>query len=636
MFFVFFFLISCGVLFLGFFVLSWWVVENAMNWSEASGDDRSQSPSTSFRRRNLEPRVQDNRHCHSHWCSSSSREGPVTNGHAGSTVKDHYNESRLYVNKDEHFRKLSQFCENLQRESLSKKFRWENLLAKSPAKSISKSSLGLNLVHGCDDGVNRGIGASSTYLGTGSSSKDNNNGDISRSSGIVYETSDVRVHGSPIFQSAGNFDRERRNRTSSHEVQTSQLHSNARFTESKSIWQDGFYEGHHPTCKKEKHREPVEIQLNMEQLMEYKRTQGNHIDIDQQFQDCNQHFKVQPCRRSEIGAALNGSFSQQMVHIPQDDFYQDSMRTSVVMDPVGEGFADTERCVVSHMEETPPSDDYDYFKEVLGSGTGSLLNCEREAAYISSEKLVLAEEDGYRTNYGKWSQEEVGLNGSLVSKHEQGLSDMEHSRKLRWEATNSKKTRVKVTRCGVHSHPGSDSSRKPSVFSRIQFPSHGGEKDVKINLNFSDKRSNDKDITSISLTSTKRPLTWMINHGSQHPKSKRKDLKKRLGITLRDSSSNSNPQVIERERKTNKRLRETNVNHRRLDLQASDCCEEKMQNSSNGSKPEDLVELNNLIKNSFFKFVKVLSESPTRQKKFTEPGSGIIKCIVCGRFVYHH
>ncbi|XP_038900433.1 uncharacterized protein LOC120087658 [Benincasa hispida] len=623
-----------------------------MNYRETSCDKRSQSPS-SFGRRTSEPRVEENPHCHSLWFSRSSREVPVTNGLAGSSIRDHYNGSRLYENTDEHFRKLSQLCENLQRESPSKKFRWENLFANNPANANSKSSMGLKHENICD-GYNRGIRVSGSHLGTSSNNilggsnlrtfhmnigetKDSNvknNGDISRSFGIddcshlsssrkfdgpLYETSDVHVRDRPIFESAENSHRGRRNVASSHGLQASNLQSSAPVTESKGISQDEFHD-----------------------FLEYKRARRNNIE---QFDDSNQYFSVQPGKRSDIDATLNSTFSQQMVRIPQDDFYQDSTRTSVVMDSVVEGFKDTE----SHLEETTrPRDRYDSFKEPfviegsymgtapfemelygegLGSGAESSMKGEREA-YISSEKLLLAEEDGYRTYYGKWLHED-GVNGSLVSKHKQDLSDMEGSRKLRWKATNSTKLRVEGTRCIMH-EPGSCSSRKPNVFSRIQFLSHGDEniavKDTDINLNCRSKWWNEED-TSIYLTSSKRPLPWVINHASPHSKLKRRDLRKRLGFPLRDPSSS--PLVRDRKRKKNKRLRKRNVNHSCLDVQTDDYMEEKVQ-SPTSRLLEDQEELNQLIKSAFLKFVKVLSENPARRKKFTEPGCGIIKCIVCG------
>lgn len=628
-----------------------------MSCRETSGDKRSRSPSpSSFGRRTSELRVAENPHCHLHWFSRSSREGPMTNDLAGSSIRNHDNGSRLCENKDEHFRKLSQFCENLQWESASKKFRWENLFANNPANANSKSSIGLKHGNMCD-GHNRGIRVSGSHLGTSSKEilvgnnlqifhmnigaiKDSNvknNGDTSRSFGIddyshlsssrkfdgpSYETNDVHVRDRPIFESAENSYRGRRNETSSHGIQASHLQSSAPVTESKSILQDEFHD-----------------------LLEYKRARRNHIE---HFDDSNQYFSVQPCKRSDIDAALNSPFSQQLVRIPQDDFYQASTRTSVVMDPVVEGFTE------SHLEETTrPRDRYDLFKEpfiiegsymdtapfameqygkVLGSGTESSLKSEREA-YISSEKLLLPKEDGYRTNYGKWSNED-GLSGSLVSKHD--LSDMEDSRKLRWEAPHSTKPRVEGTRCRMHD-PRSGSSRKSNVFSRIQFLSHRVEKsavkDTDINLIGRDKRWNDED-TSISLTSSKRSLPWVINHASPRSKPKRRDLKKRLGFPLGDPSSN--PLVREREGKTNKRLRKTKVNHRCLDVQTGDYLEEKVQSPTSRPPLEDSEELNQLIKSAFLKFVKVLNENPARRKKFREPGSGIIKCIVCGRCVFPH
>lgn len=198
---------------------------------------------------------------------------------------------------------------------------------------------------------------------------------------------------------------------------------------------------------------------------------GNHIE---QFDN----FMV-PC-----------SFSQKMLRIPQDDAYQ------VVMDPVVEGFEDPESLVV-------------------GSGTGSQVKDESEA-YV---RLRLAEEDGYRANYG-----------SLVSKHEQDLSDIDED---------------------------SGNSTKPDVFSRIQFASHGAEQsvvqDTAINLNCRNKRRRRRrrryeDTSTSLMTSSKRALPWVKNH------------KKHLGMFLRDSSSN--PSVKTGESRTNKRLRNKNVDHR--------------------------------------------------------------------------
>ena len=130
------------------------------------------------------------------------------------------------------------------------------------------------------------------------------------------------------------------------------------------------------------------------------------------------------------------SFSQKMLRIPQDDIYQ------VVMDPV----------VVGNLEDTHPREHYDLFKQpfiIEGSGTGSQVKDESEA-YV---KLCLAEEDGYRGNYG-----------SLVSKHERDLSDIDED---------------------------GGNSTKPNVFSRIQFASRGAEQsvvqDTAINLTTSQR-----------------------------------------------------------------------------------------------------------------------------------------------------
>ncbi|KAA0033382.1 hypothetical protein IC582_026861 [Cucumis melo] len=611
-----------------------------MNSREMNRDKRSQSPSL-FGRRTSEPRVEEYPHCYSHWFSRSSRERPMTNELPGSSIRDHYNGSRLYFHKDEHFRKLSQFCENLQGESPAKKFQWENLFVNNNlANGNSKASMGLKHVNG-SDGDNRGIRVSGSHLGTSSKSilggnlrtfhmnigatKDSNvknNGDTSRSVGIndcnhlsssrkydgpLHDINEVHVRDRPIFELVENSHRGRRNETSSRGIQASHLHSSAPVAESKGISQGEFHD-----------------------LLEYKRARRNHIE---HFDDSNQYFSVQPCKRTDIDAGPSRPFSQHMVRIPQDDFYRDSTRTSVVMDSVVEGFQDTE----SHFEETTRPRDHNAFiegscmstapfameqyVEVLGSGTESSQDGEREA-YISSEKLLLVEEDGYRTNFGKWTLED-GVNGSSVSKHKQDLGDMEDRRKLTWKAQHSTKPRVEGARSKMHD-PGPGSFKKPNVFSRIQFLNHGDVKDTDFNLNCRNNWQVDED-TSFS---SKRQLPWVVNHVSPRSKLKRRNLKKRLGLPLGDPNSNS--LVRERERKRNKRLRKTNVDHGCLDVQTGDYLEEKVQSPTSRPPLEDPEELNQLIKSAFLKFVKVLSENPARRKKLTEPGCGIITCIVCG------